>query len=104
MITATFGASTWTGFLGKDLAPRELEATLLAAGDLTIKEIARRMDASPRTVEKRLESARFKLGSRTMRGLVTEALRRGLISFSFAASQDPQHQQDQNNHAGVLIA
>jgi len=103
MITATFGLSTWTGFLGKELAPRELEATLLAAGDLTIKEIAHRMEASPRTVEKRLESARFKLGSRTMRGLVTEALRRGLISFSSASNPSPGH-EDQNENTGVFVA
>ena len=62
------------------LAPRELEATLHAANDLTQKEIARLMGVSPKTVEKRIEDARFKLGAKTMRGLVLEAFRRGVIS------------------------
>ncbi|WP_345956565.1 sigma factor-like helix-turn-helix DNA-binding protein [Pseudomonas fulva] len=70
----------WTGFLGMGLAPRELEATLHAANDLTQKEIARLMGISPKTVEKRIEDARFKLGAKTMRGLVLEAFKRQIIS------------------------
>lgn len=80
MTTQTITASGWTGFLGMGLAPRELEATLHAANDLTQKEIARLMGISPKTVEKRIEDARFKLGAKTMRGLVLEAFRRGVIS------------------------
>ena len=80
MTTQTITASGWTGFLGMGLAPRELEATLYAASDLTQKEIARLMGISPKTVEKRIEDARFKLGAKTMRGLVLEAFRRGVIS------------------------
>lgn len=80
MTTHTITASGWTGFLGMGLAPRELEATLHAANDLTQKEIARLMGISPKTVEKRIEDARFKLGAKTMRGLVLEAFRRGVIS------------------------
>ena len=80
MTPPTITASGWTGFLGMGLAPRELEATLYAASDLTQKEIARLMGISPKTVEKRIEDARFKLGAKTMRGLVLEAFRRGVIS------------------------
>ncbi|AGZ36560.1 MAG: response regulator transcription factor [Pseudomonas sp.] len=80
MITHTITASGWTGFLGMGLAPRELEATLHAANDLTQKEIARLMGISPKTVEKRIEDARFKLGAKTMRGLVLEAFKRQIIS------------------------
>lgn len=80
MTTQTITASGWTGFLGMGLAPRELEATLYAASDLTQKEIARLMGISPKTVEKRIEDARFKLGAKTMRGLVLEAFRRQIIS------------------------
>uniref|UniRef100_UPI0025928F11 sigma factor-like helix-turn-helix DNA-binding protein n=1 Tax=uncultured Pseudomonas sp. TaxID=114707 RepID=UPI0025928F11 len=64
----------------RGLAPRELEATLHAANDLTQKEIARVMGISPKTVEKRIEDARFKLGAKTMRGLVLEAFKRQIIS------------------------
>ncbi|MDZ3990346.1 response regulator transcription factor [Pseudomonas sp. Teo4] len=80
MTTQTITASGWTGFLGMGLAPRELEATLHAANDLTQKEIARLMGISPKTVEKRIEDARLKLGAKTMRGLVIEAFKRQIIS------------------------
>ncbi|WP_256825536.1 response regulator transcription factor [Pseudomonas juntendi] len=80
MTTQTITASGWTGFLGMGLAPRELEATLYAASDLTQKEIARLMGISPKTVEKRIDDARFKLGAKTMRGLVLEAFKRQIIS------------------------
>ena len=80
MTATTITTNGWTGFLGKGLAPRELEATLLAASDLTFKQIAKLMGVAPITVEKRLESARFKLGVRTARGLVIECMKRQIIS------------------------
>lgn len=100
----TITANNITGHLGMGLAPRELEATVLAASDLTIKQIGREMGISPRTVEKRLEDARFKLGAKTMRGLVMEAFRRGLIAIAATppAFPDPQHQTTE--HDGVFIA
>lgn len=78
-------AGTWKGYLGMGLAPRELEATLLAANELTQKEIAKLMGISPRTVEKRIDDARFKVGAKTMRGLVLEAFRRGMIQPAVVA-------------------
>lgn len=80
MTTTTLTAGNWQGNLKMGLAPRELEATLWAAADLTVKEIGRVMGISPNTAEKRLESARFKLGTKTMRGLVMEAFKRQIIS------------------------
>ena len=80
MTTNTLTAGNWQGTLKMGLAPRELEATLWAAADLTVKEIGRVMGISPTTAEKRLESARFKLGAKTMRGLVMEAFKRQIIS------------------------
>lgn len=80
MTTHTITASGWTGRLDMGLAPRELEATLLAAADLTVKQVAQAMGIAPKTVEKRLEAARLKLGSKTIRGLVLEAFRRQIIS------------------------
>lgn len=38
------------------------------------------MGIAPKTVEKRLEAARLKLGAKTMRGLVLEAFKRQIIS------------------------
>lgn len=80
MTTNTITTSGWTGRLGMGLAPRELEATLLAAADLTVKQVALVMGIAPKTVEKRLEAARLKLGAKTMRGLVLEAFKRQIIS------------------------
>ena len=80
MTTQTITTSGWTGRLDMGLAPRELEATLLAAADLTVKQVAQVMGVAPKTVEKRLEAARLKLGAKTMRGLVLEAFKRQIIS------------------------
>lgn len=71
----------WEGRLGQGLAPRQLLATLYAAKDLTAKQIAKHMDCSPSTINKQLEAARYKLGmQRTIRGLLLEAMRRGIIA------------------------
>ena len=71
----------WQGRLGQGLAPRQLLATMLAAADLQVKEIARRMNCEPSTAEKTLDRARFKLGmQRTTRGLCIEAMKRGIIA------------------------
>lgn len=76
----SFSSHGITGHQGKGLSPRELEATVLAAADLSSKEIARLMQISPGTAQKRLDSARFKLGAKTALGLVIEAIRRGIIT------------------------
>ncbi len=73
-------AGNWIGHHGRGLAPRELEATLHAARDLTAKQIAKLMGIAPGTVSKRLDDARFKLGAKTIRGLVLEAYKRQIIS------------------------
>ena len=104
MTTSTITAGSWTGFLGKGLAPRELEATVYAAADLTMKEIGRAMGISPRTVEKRLDDARFKLGAKTMRGLVMAALRLGIIAVASPSVSPPPYQQEQESNDGVFIA
>ncbi len=71
----------WEGRLGQGLAPRQLQATIYAAMDMTAKEIARRMGCSHYTVKQQLDAARFKLGmQRTTRGLCLEAMRRGIIA------------------------
>lgn len=106
MITSTLNVGAWTGFLGRGLAERELEATLLAAGGLTVKEIARSMGVAPKTTEKRLEAARFKMGCRTIRDLVVTAITRGLITFSGSMMPAPQQHQDdhRDDQLGVLVA
>ncbi|EPI5387648.1 response regulator transcription factor [Pseudomonas aeruginosa] len=77
---ATINCGGWIGRTGLGLAPRELEATAWSASELTAKEVARRMGIAPGTVEKRLDDAKFKMGVRSVRGLVLEAFRRGIIS------------------------
>ena len=70
----------WQSGDKKELSSRELEATLLAANDMSVKEIAREMGISPGTAQGRLNNARFKLGmQKTLRGLCMEAIRRGVI-------------------------
>lgn len=77
----TLEINGWKGRLGQGLAPRQLEALLYSAMDLTMKEVARHMGCSPNTVQQQLDDARFKLGmQRTTRGLCIEAIRRGIIS------------------------
>ena len=77
----TIRVDGWEGRLGKGLAPRELEATLYCAEELTAKEAARKMGCSHYTVSQLLENARFKLGmQRTCRGLLLEAMKRGIIA------------------------
>ncbi len=103
MITSTITVGTWTGFLGRGLAERELEATLLAAGGMTVKQIAREMGVAPKTSEKRLESARFKLGCRTIRDLVVASITQGLIALSTPA-QTPQQNDEQDQRDGFFLA
>lgn len=70
----------WQSGSEKGLSKREMEATVLAANDLSVKEIAREMGTSPNTVQGQLNNARFKLGmQKTLRGLCMEAIRRGVI-------------------------
>ncbi len=76
----TIISGTWTGHLGKGLAPRELEALLGVAQGMTAKEIARHMAISPGTVANRIENAMFKLGVHRRATLVAEAMRRQIIS------------------------
>jgi DNA-binding CsgD family transcriptional regulator len=102
--TAIITAGKWTGVLGRGLAPRELEAVLYAASDLTAKETARLMGISPGTVSKRLDDARFKMNCRTVRGLVVEALARGLIFITSNMTPPPRQQHDQECTQGVLVA
>ena len=64
------------------LTPRELEVLQLAAGGLTNKEIARRLDIWLQTVKSHLHNAYTRLGVRTRRAAVAKALRLGLIRDS----------------------
>jgi len=97
-------AGKWTGHLGRGLAPRELEALLYAAQDLTVKETARFMGVAPGTVSKRLDDARFKMRCRTVRGLVIEALTQGLIFIATNINPPPHGHDDQACAHGVLLA
>lgn len=77
---STIENGAWKGYLGRGLAPRELECLLSVAQGMTAKEIARLFDVSPSAVMKRLTSAMFKLGVHRQAALVAEAMRRQIIS------------------------
>ncbi|WP_028634934.1 response regulator transcription factor [Pseudomonas parafulva] len=76
----TITCGSWTGRLGKMLAPRELEALLWVAQGLTTKEIARQMAVTPGTVANRIEAALFKLEAGRRIEAVTKAMRQQIIS------------------------
>lgn len=95
----------WQGMRGGVLAPRELEGLLHCANDCTVKEASKAMGISPETLKKRLESARLKLKVSSIRALVLEAFRRGLIiSVSCSATADPDQQPREQKHDGIFIA
>lgn len=107
MSVSSITIGNWTGFVGCGLAARELEAVLHCANDRTVKAAARAMNVAPDTVSKRLLNVKFKLGVSSLRGVVLEAFRRGLItaaSCSAPANPDPQHDRDQDQHHGVFVA
>jgi DNA-binding CsgD family transcriptional regulator len=61
------------------LSGREREVLLLIAEGLSAKEVATRLNISPKTVEAHRTSLMRKLGVRKATELVRYALRRGLI-------------------------
>ncbi|GGK45938.1 hypothetical protein GCM10009103_45700 [Pseudomonas koreensis] len=73
-------SGAWKGYLGRGLAPRELQFVLSAAQGMTAKEIARVFNVEPGTVVKRLSNAMFKLGVHRQTAMVAEAMRRQIIS------------------------
>lgn len=80
----TIEINGWQGRLGRGLAPQELRATLYAITN-TYKETAKELGISPGTVQDRLDNARYKLSKhpyyiRSVRGLIAEAMRRGIIA------------------------
>ena len=74
------------------LSPREQEATLLAVNDLSVKQIAQTMRIQPSAAQSRLDSARHKLKQRTLRGLVVEALRLGVIEPAVSVGRTAKEQ------------
>ena len=67
--------------LSDELTPREIEALELAARGLSNKEIGRRLDRSPRTVETHFQNLFKKLGVGSRTEGVVVALRLGLIEL-----------------------
>ena len=76
----TITCGSWTGQLGKALAPRELEALLWVAQGLSTKEIARQMAVSPGTVANRIDNALFKMEAKRRLDAVMKAMRQQIIS------------------------
>ena len=101
--TTSITLAGFTGFLGRGVAPRELECLLAVAGGATGKEAARSLGITENSVKKRLLSLTTKLGVTRRAALVAKAFAMGLISFSGGMIPAPQR-KDQDQHAGVLIA
>ena len=64
----------------RELTAREREVVRLAADDLGVLAIARKLGVSPATVRTHFANAYMKLEVRTRAGAVAKALRVGLIS------------------------
>lgn len=76
----TITRGKWRGHLGMLLAPRELEALLWVAQDLTTKEIARLMEVTPGTVANGIERVIFKLKAKRRMDAVMKAWDQKIIS------------------------
>ncbi len=76
----TITRGKWMGHLGMLLAPRELEALLWVAQDLTTKEIARLMQVSPGTAANGIERVIFKLKAKRRLDAVMKAWDQKIIS------------------------
>lgn len=70
----------WTGHLGMGLALRELQCVLGIASGQTSKELARDLGVQPDSIKKRVLAASTKLGVTRRAQLVSEAMRKGVIS------------------------
>ena len=75
----TIISGDWQGFLGRGLAPREIQFLLLVAQGLTAKEIAKGFGLAPGSVAKRLSSVMFKLGVHRQSAMIAEAMKRQII-------------------------
>ncbi len=60
------------------LTPRELQVLDLAAGGFCAKEIARRLEISPKTVDRHVGNIRLKLRARNRAHMIRLALRFGI--------------------------
>jgi DNA-binding CsgD family transcriptional regulator len=61
------------------LTDRELEVLCFVALGLSNKEMAKRLDIAPRTVERHIENTRNKMRARNKAHLVAKAIARGLL-------------------------
>lgn len=62
------------------LTDRELEILALVADGLSAKEIAAKMQLSPRTIERHVENCKFKLHARNTSQLILKASTSGYLS------------------------
>lgn len=96
---------SWKGTGRAKFSPREMEAVLLCANNLTVKQAAKQMSISPDSVTKRLSSAKFKVGVSSIRALVLESLRLGFIAdVSYSVPADPDQQPREQRHDGIFLA
>ncbi|MCI3945527.1 helix-turn-helix transcriptional regulator [Pseudomonas syringae pv. tagetis] len=84
--SGSFSEMGWVGHYGKGLSRRETQFLILVAAGMTTKQIARRFDLSPCSVEKRLDDARFYLQARNRAELVAKAMAKGVIQSEQVAA------------------
>lgn len=102
-----FTHGNWQGFFNHGLSEREVECTVLAAGGLTNKEIAREMGITPSTVKKRIQCAMDRLEVHRRAGLVAEAMRKAIIApllILLALAEVAPHQQVQTRPVRAPVA
>lgn len=93
-----FTHGNWQGFFNHGLSEREVECTVLAAGGMTNKEIAKAMGIAPDTVKKRIQCAMDRLDVHRRAALVAEAMRKAIIApllILLALAEVAPHQQIQ---------
>jgi HD-GYP domain-containing protein (c-di-GMP phosphodiesterase class II) len=62
------------------LTPREIDALRLIAAGLTVKEVARKLEISPKTVDHHIQSVYSKIGVTTRAGAALYAVERGVLT------------------------
>lgn len=81
------GQAATAAAMGEVLTEREREVISLVASGLTCKEVAARLDLSPKTVDAHKVNIKRKIGARTSGEMIVYAIERGLVGGAFSNSE-----------------